>query len=98
MIFGNHCVDLGCFTTVLADFRMVVLYYVVLGNLVIPDCMYIRGWSTEMAQFVDTNLVVCTYTRKKMDERFDWGNYPRHRNTTTSLLPLIFSAYSEFNR
>ncbi len=78
---------------------MVVLYYIVLGNLVIPVCMYVRGRSTEMAQFVgDTNLVVCTYTRIKMDERFDWGNYPRHRITTTSLLPLIFSAYSDFNR
>ena len=51
---------------------MVVLYYIVLGNLVIPVCMYVRGRSTEMAQFVgDTNLVVCTYTRIKMDERFD---------------------------
>src|SRR5258708_1699726 len=36
-------------------------YYIVLGNLVIPVCMYVRGRSSEMAQFVDdTNLVVCT--------------------------------------
>ena len=71
---------------------VVLSYSVVCGNVVLTVYMYVGGRSTEMAQFVVRVIfvVVCTW-----NERFVWRVSNVILTTTTSLLPLIFSAYSD---
>ena len=72
MIFGKHCADPACVTTVLVYFGtyLVVLTYSVLGNLVLP--VRVRWEINTPLYEVDDGM-----RPKKTCERFDGGKHPK---------------------